>query len=464
MAVTRKSIEFAKKIFADRVGDVYVYGGTWDPFNLKAGCDCSGLVTDILSATFDGTAMPWDREGLSTESYRYKPFGEQQIGPFTLTHVASPDQIPDDAVMRIDIHHEGQGGPDSHMHCVLDGWVMESNGTSGTCTMPQATDPNSSYWNDWWYVPGPLVEDGTPRTVLAGCPNFDQKDAIVADTLYADVSEFQAAVDDEYPYQVICIRSNDGTYQDKDFVQNLAWCKSAVASGKLTFFIVYFVWRQDWQDDVNTLKAEVGDPHPQMAIMMDVESWSGQITGDQSGGINAAHDQIAQWLGNPLRVVGYGNVSDLNTLWPSKPAGIRLIVASYGSNPDYPGKIAHQYTDGSGYGDGLPEGAPPFGNCDMDSADGVDPVAFAAALGIAPATQAPAPPAPPPAPTPAPPAAPAAPQKPADPTVQTGEIYDQLRLKWEQLGWRDIVEALAALLDKELGTSNAGKTGARFDG
>jgi hypothetical protein len=56
------------------------------------------------------------------------------------------------------------------------------------------------------------------------------------------------------------------------------------------------------------------------------------------------------------------------------------------------------------------------------------------------------------------------PTKPTDLAEETVEIYDQLRLKWECLGWKSLIEAMAILLDKELGTSNAGKTGARFDG
>jgi len=44
--------------------------------------------------------------------------------------------------------------------------------------------------------------------------------------------------------------------------------------------------------------------------------------------------------------------------------------------------VAHQYTDGAGYSPNLPQGAPPFGNCDMNSADGLTPLEFAAACGI----------------------------------------------------------------------------------
>ena len=98
-----------------------------------------------------------------------------------------------------------------------------------------------------------------------------------------------------------------------------------------------------------------------------------------------------QLVGDQLlgKVIGYGNVGDLNNLWPNKPAGIRLVVAAYGRNPPYPGKVAHQYTDGSGYGGGLPEGAPPFGRCDMNSADGLTAVEFGRACGVTIADSAP---------------------------------------------------------------------------
>jgi hypothetical protein len=178
MSVLGSNVDYAKTIFSARLGDPYVYGGTWSPTDTSVGCDCSGLVTDVLSAVFDGPAMPWDREGLSTESYRYKLYGMQQVGPFALMHVASPNAIPVDAAVRIDLHHEGQGGPDSHMHCVVEGQVMESNGSHGTCTLPGgAISPDSNYWNDWWYVPGPILDNSDdPRNPLT-C------DAIVAQFL-----------------------------------------------------------------------------------------------------------------------------------------------------------------------------------------------------------------------------------------------------------------------------------------
>ena len=119
-----------------------------------------------------------------------------------------------------------------------------------------------------------------------------------------------------------------------------------------------------------------------MAVMLDVESWDGQIRGDRSGGINAAYYAVGAFVGATAKVIGYGNVGDLNNVWPNKPPGLRLVVAAYGHNPPYPGKVAHQYTDGSGHGGGLPEGAPPFGRCDMNSADGLTAEEFGRACGI----------------------------------------------------------------------------------
>ena len=165
-------------------------------------------------------------------------------------------------------------------------------------------------------------------------------------------------------------------------MDNYSWCRRNADSGRLTFFIAYFIWRPNWRQTVDTFMDQVGTPHPNMAVMIDVESWGGQIRGDQSTEVNAAYYAVGEFVGATARVIGYGNVGDLDHLWPRKPPGLRLVVAAYGHNPPYPGKVAHQYTDGSGYGGDLPDGAPPFGNCDMNSADGLTPFEFGRACGI----------------------------------------------------------------------------------
>jgi hypothetical protein len=371
MTVTRANVEATKALIRARLGNPYVYGGALSA-NVKQGTDCSEVWQTVLESALG--RLQWGRqsEGATTESYRYIPIGG--VGPFGTIRVARPQDIPANAVAKLAFHHEGNGGASSHMWGELDGMRIESAGNKGLVTQPQAWEITNAYANAWAYLPGPIAEDGTAATVPEP-----------ADTLFADVSEWQAPVTDAYleaGYRVISIRSNDGTHRDTDWASNYAWCKRAADDGRLAFFIVYFVWRPNWQDAVATFKSQVGQPHPKMAVMLDVESWSGQITGDQSAGINAAFENVAAFVGDRRKVIGYGNTGDLDRLWPSKPPGARLIIAAYGSNPSYPGKIAHQYTDGQGYGGDLPEGAPPFGNCDMNSADGLTATAFAAALGI----------------------------------------------------------------------------------
>ena len=209
----------------------------------------------------------------------------------------------------------------------------------------------------------------------------------VTDTLFADVSEFQPPVDDLYlaaGYRVLSIRSNDGTYRDHKFSHNYPWCVQATNDGRLNFFMVYAYWRPNWLETVNTMKemiTQAGGPHPKMVAMIDVES-GGNPNYDQSDAINKMYWNLVDWLGDPKRVIGYANRADFDALWPTRPDGLRMIGAGYGRNPNIPGQIAHQYTDGNGYGGGLPEGVPPFRNCDMNSANGLSVEDFAQLLGV----------------------------------------------------------------------------------
>jgi hypothetical protein len=173
-----------------------------------------------------------------------------------------------------------------------------------------------------------------------------------------------------------------------------------------------------------------------MVSMIDLESGSGNPTTDVSSQVNSDYGALGAWLGNTKRVIGYGNTSDLNNLWLTKPAGLQLIIAAYGSNPSYPGKFAHQYTNGQGYGAGLPEGAPPFGNCDMNSADGLSPIQLATALGL------------PGVPVVKPPVS----GKPTDQPTQVSNIWDQVLgptgKGWAQINNHTVVDALAEIGQK----------------
>lgn len=154
--VSRANVEFAKRILADRVGNGYVYGGNWRPDNVKVGTDCSGLVVDICDAVRNGTAMAWSRHGMSTESWR--PIDVGQTGTiFNTICVASPNDFPPDAAVKIAIHHGPGGGANSHTWCEVDGVRGESNGSDGCVTGARARSVyDTAYANDWHYLPGPI--------------------------------------------------------------------------------------------------------------------------------------------------------------------------------------------------------------------------------------------------------------------------------------------------------------------
>lgn len=158
MPVLRTNLDLAKRIFLDRVGNDYVYGGNWNPFNRGVGTDCSGLVIDELDAAVNGAAMAWSRHGMSTESWRPVEVGATGT-IFGTVCVASPKDFPADAAVKIAIHHGPGGGANSHMWCEIDGIRMESNGTDGCVTGSAARSVyDTSYANDWHYLPGPIVE------------------------------------------------------------------------------------------------------------------------------------------------------------------------------------------------------------------------------------------------------------------------------------------------------------------
>lgn len=206
----------------------------------------------------------------------------------------------------------------------------------------------------------------------------------MTDTLYADISEFQVPVDNRYPFHFLAIRSNDGTYRDQHFTANVAWTKHACDTKVLAGFIVYFVWEPGWQQTIETFKAMVGTPHPLMAVMIDVESWGGRISGDNSAGITAARENLISWLhGNRKRVIGYGSAYDLVNLWRSR-GDTHIVLANWSANPAFPNKIAHQFSE--------TYNTAPFGPCDINSADGYTPAGFAAALGLSPGAIVPKPP------------------------------------------------------------------------
>lgn len=177
MTLLRSNIEFAKRVFLDRLttdaqpllqpanidqgpGDEYDYAGVFDPYNFGIGADCSGLSGIVLGAAINGPSMSWSRL-FSTETFPGPLPGFRQT--------TQADLINGNYPLKVCIMHGG-GGPNSHMACQIDGWDMESNGDYGVCTMPpEITGIASDYWNDWWVYDGPITED-TPWRQPMGYP------------------------------------------------------------------------------------------------------------------------------------------------------------------------------------------------------------------------------------------------------------------------------------------------------
>jgi hypothetical protein len=206
----------------------------------------------------------------------------------------------------------------------------------------------------------------------------------VTGTFACDVSSYQPAVNDTYPWPWLIFRVCDGTYRDSNFASNLAWARKAAASGKLAGYTIYAVY-EPGADTLGTIKAMVGTPDAHVTVMIDVESWGGKITGNRSADITALWLALGTWLGDQRRVIVYGNQNDLASIYPTRPPGVRLVVAAYTSTkPSVPGMIGWQYSDGqTAYPTpaGWPRSSSPFGPCDHNHFD-LEPADLAATLGV----------------------------------------------------------------------------------
>ena len=184
-------------------------------------------------------------------------------------------------------------------------------------------------------------------------------------TVAVDCSEFQPPVDDSYPHRWLTFRVCDGSYVDHNAGVNLAWCQRALAAGRLDGYGVYVVYRPGLNTTILATLDLLGIGHD-CTVMIDAETWGGQIGGDHSTELNALANALYARQGAQSRVWGYGNRSDLAGLWPRRPAWLGVVVASYGGSR--PTDVAHmigwQYTDGLYTVPGLPSASAPFGPCD----------------------------------------------------------------------------------------------------
>lgn len=209
-------------------------------------------------------------------------------------------------------------------------------------------------------------------------------------TVACDISEYQVPVNDSYPHRWITFRACDGSYVDRNAPANLAWCQRALTAGRLDGYGVYVVYRPGANAAILATLSRLGVPTG-CTVMVDAESWGGQIRGDNSAELNALANALVARQGAQSRVWGYGNRSDLSGLWPGRPSWLGVVVASYGgSKPTgIPNMVGWQYTDGQPqYAvPGLPSASAPFGPCDHNelylTAQGDPPVTPAEIAAVA---------------------------------------------------------------------------------
>lgn len=187
----------------------------------------------------------------------------------------------------------------------------------------------------------------------------------MSEVVACDISEFQPVVDDTYRHEWLIFRACDGSYTDQHAARNLAWALEARDAGLLRGFAVYLVFRPGLTLVSLAILGQLGVPDD-CVLMIDAESWGGEIVGDHSTEINAfaARCRVRQ-QGRADLVWGYGNRGPDLTVWPHKPQWLRWVVASYGgSKPNVPNMAGWQYTDGQYLVTGFPSSSPPFGRCD----------------------------------------------------------------------------------------------------
>lgn len=181
-------------------------------------------------------------------------------------------------------------------------------------------------------------------------------------TISSDVSEFNVYVTDAYTRQWLILRCCDGGHYDLHADINATWARKATADGRMGGWSAYGVFRPGMNASVVSNFHRLG---PLDRVVIDTESWKGQITGDHSAELNQLADMLAALVGQD-KVWTYANQGDYFGIWPQRPQWVKLIVAGYGPTmpTGWSNFIGWQYTNGSENHTAMPSSSAPFGACD----------------------------------------------------------------------------------------------------
>lgn len=192
-------------------------------------------------------------------------------------------------------------------------------------------------------------------------------------TTWPDVSEWQAPLSDAFTGPLVCCRASLSTYKTDNHIGiNRVWQQRKVRSGQLAFEFYYHVWYPGSEAaQYDTAMRAIGGARAGIAVMLDIESWSGAIRGDHTASIDNLRARFATTLGSALSVPVYGDTGDLRSIYSGRSSTVPTILASYGSQwwSVEGNQVGQQYTDGTWQGPaGCPNSVAPFGRCDFNGA------------------------------------------------------------------------------------------------
>lgn len=151
-----------------RRGTKYVWGGSFNKSDPAIGTDCSGAVSACLGALADGANMTYARQFWTGTFMGAQPGSTGPYGGVSetadLACVASPKDAPADAAMIIAIAQTAQADT-SHMICQVGGVTIECGGSSNnfhtSLSDPSCSKITDPMFNQWFYLPGPTVDEPT---------------------------------------------------------------------------------------------------------------------------------------------------------------------------------------------------------------------------------------------------------------------------------------------------------------
>ena len=183
-------------------------------------------------------------------------------------------------------------------------------------------------------------------------------------TFFNDISEYQAYLDQRYPYPMVATRIDNGWSTDNHWHGNR---DAALRMNSIKLWQNYLVYIPNEERAVlSRVKNNLGaNPPAKATIMIDMESGQGFAgPGNHSSGANWLADELADYLGTRKRVSPYANTGDYANCWPQLAGWLvpRKNVASYGSFD--PGSYAWQYYGALPYPvpGGYPTRVDPFGS------------------------------------------------------------------------------------------------------